>query len=359
MKPQRTLHDVAAIAEAGLLEPARAAALAAVAARYAVAITPAMAELIDPSDPDDPIARQFVPDARELVEHEDESADPIGDDAHSPVAGIVHRYPDRVLLKLVHVCAVYCRFCFRREMVGPGKRTALDPEQLDAALDYIRARPDIWEVILTGGDPLVLSPRRLAGVTRRLGGIDHVRVLRTHTRVPVVDPSRVTAEMVRALRAGGKAAYVVLHANHPREMTDAARAACARIVDAGIPMLSQSVLLRGVNDDAETLGALMRIFVECRIKPYYLHHGDLAPGTAHLRSSVSEGQALMRTLHGRLSGLCQPTYVLDIPGGFGKSPIGPSYLQCDGFDAEGEDYAVTDFRGARHRYRSVGKLRTK
>ena len=356
MKPQRTLHDIAALAEAGLVAPARVAALAAVAARYAVAITPAVADLIDPSDPGDPIARQFVPDARELDEREDESADPIGDDAHSPVAGIVHRYPDRVLLKLVHVCAVYCRFCFRREMVGPGKRTALDPAQLDAALDYIRARPDVWEVILTGGDPLVLSPRRLAAAMRRLGGIDHVKILRTHTRVPVVDPARITAEMVRALKSGGKAAYVVLHANHPGEMTDAARAACARIVDAGIPMLSQSVLLRGVNDDAETLGALMRIFVECRIKPYYLHHGDLAPGTAHLRTTVSEGQALMRALQGHLSGLCQPTYMLDIPGGFGKSPIGPNYMRCDGVDDDAAHYEVTDFCGGTHRYSSDGNL---
>ena len=260
----------------------------------------------------------------------EESVDPIGDDAHSPVEGIVHRYPDRVLLKLVHVCPVYCRFCFRREMVGPGRRKSLSRAALDAALGYIRAHPEIWEVILTGGDPLILSPRRLRDTMRALAAIDHVKIVRVHTRVPAVAPDLVTPALVRALKASGKAAYVVLHANHPRELTARARAACARIVDAGIPMLSQSVLLRGVNDDAATLGALMRTLVECRIKPYYLHHGDLAPGTAHLRTTIAEGQALMRALHGRLSGLCQPAYVLDIPGGHGKAPVGPCYLVGDG-----------------------------
>ena len=214
----------------------------------------------------------------------------------------MHRYPDRVLLKLVHVCPVYCRFCFRREMVGPGRRQALSRAAIDAALAYIAAHPEIWEVILTGGDPLILSPRRLRDVLRALGAIDHVKIIRVHTRVPVVAPDRVRRSSFARSRCRGKATYVVLHANHPRELTDAARAACARLVDAGIPMLSQSVLLRGVNDDADTLGALMRAFVENRIKPYYLHHCDLAPGTAHLRTSVEEGQALMRALHGRLPG---------------------------------------------------------
>jgi lysine 2,3-aminomutase len=171
-----------------------------------------------------------------------------------------------------------------------------------------------------------------------------------HTRVPVVEPSRITAEMVRALKAPGKATYVVLHANHARELTAKARAACARFIDAGIPMLSQSVLLRGVNDDPVVLGELMRALVECRIKPYYLHHGDLAPGTAHWRTSIEEGQALMRALHGRLSGLCQPTYVLDIPGGRGKSPIGPRYVARIGGENGTARYVVEDFRGCRHLY---------
>ena len=324
----------------------RLSALQQVAARYAAAITPAMAELIDPDDIADPIARQFTPDPAELERQPGESADPIGDEAHSPVAGIVHRHPDRVLLKITHVCAVYCRFCFRREMVGPGKAPALSPQALDAALAYIAGRPDIWEVILTGGDPLVLSPRRLGAVMRRLAAIDHVKVIRLHTRIPVVDPEAVTDELIQALKAPGKAVYVALHANHPRELTPAARAACARLVDAGLPMLGQSVLLKGVNDDPEVLGALMRAMVETRIKPYYLHHGDLAPGTSHFRTDIAEGQALMRALRGRYSGLCQPSYVLDIPGGHGKVPIGPGYLDLD----ERGEMLVEDPAGVRHAY---------
>jgi lysine 2,3-aminomutase len=314
------LRRPADLARANLVQPAVAERLEAVAARYAVAITPAMAALIDPTDPHDPIARQFVPDPAELDVRPDESADPIGDDAHSPVEGLVHRYPDRVLLKLVHVCAVYCRFCFRREMIGPGKPNVLSAEALSAALGYIEAHPDIWEVILSGGDPLVLSPRRLTAVMKRLGAIAHVKIVRVHTRVPAVDPARVTPALVRALKASGKTTYVVLHANHARELTAAARAACDRLIDAGMPMLAQSVLLKGVNDDAETLGALMRALVECRIKPYYLHHLDHAPGTAHFRTAVAHGQDLMRALRTRFSGLCQPSYVIDTPGK-GKMPV--------------------------------------
>jgi lysine 2,3-aminomutase len=236
-------------------------------------------------------------------------------------------------------------------MVGPGKRAALSPPALDAALDYIRARPEVWEVILTGGDPLVLSPRRLEAIGRMLAGIDHVKIVRVHTRLPVADPDRITPALVRALRAAGKATYVVLHANHPRELTAAAREACARVVDAGVPMLSQSVLLRGVNDDAETLEALMRAFVENRIKPYYLHHGDLAPGTAHLRTSIAEGQDLIRALQGRVSGLCQPAYVLDIPGGCGKTPIGPCNWKGGKDSAAGRsNYRIRDYSGAWHDY---------
>jgi lysine 2,3-aminomutase len=343
---ERTLRSAAQLATSGLIPADQVAELEKVAARYAVALTPAVAGLIDPGDTNDPIARQFLPDVAELVTRREERADPIGDDTHSPVEGIVHRYPDRVLLKLVHVCAVYCRFCFRRETVGPGQKHALTPDALEQALAYIRQHREIWEVILTGGDPLVLSPRRLAAVVKQLKAIDHVKVLRLHTRVPVVDPRRMTPALVRAITAFGKAAYVVLHVNHPRELTREARAACARLADAGIPLLSQSVLLKGINDDAQTLGDLMRSLVECRIKPYYLHHGDLAPGTAHLRTSIEHGQDLMRALRGDFSGLCQPTYVLDIPGGQGKSPVGPNYLRAVGEAS----YVVEDYRGGRHGY---------
>jgi lysine 2,3-aminomutase len=341
-KALRTVDELCAQA---LVPRERLDALADVAARYAVAITPAVADLIDRNDPRDPIARQFVPDARELEEQAQERVDPIADNPFSPVEGLVHRYPDRALLKIVNACAVYCRFCFRREMVGPG-RGGLSPAALASAVDYIAGHPQVWEVILSGGDPLILSARRIADVVKRLAAIAHVKVIRVHTRMPVVAPERINAAMIRALRTD-KATFVVLHANHPRELTEQARAACGRLIDAGIPMLSQSVLLRGVNDDVETLGALMRALVECRIKPYYLHHADLAPGTAHLRTTIAEGQHLMRGIRGRLSGLCQPTYVLDIPDGHGKSPIGPNYVSTDGAD---ETAMIEDFNGRRHAY---------
>jgi lysine 2,3-aminomutase len=349
MRPARkALRRPDELVAAGLIPPERRGEIEAVAARYALALTADVAELIDPADPRDPIARQFVPAAAELERKLEEMPDPIGDEAHSPVEGIVHRYPDRVLLKPVHVCAAYCRFCFRREVVGRAR--AMSRAELDAAVAYIRAHYEIWEVILTGGDPLVLSPRRLGQIVDRLAAIKHVKVIRVHSRVPVVEPSRVTAALVRALKAPDKATYVVLHANHARELTPKARAACARLIDAGIPMLSQTVLLRGINDEAAVLGELMRALVECRIKPYYLHHGDLAPGTAQWRTSIEEGQALMRALHGRLSGLCQPAYVLDIPGGHGKSPIGPSYLARAGGKNGTARYEVEDFNGRRHVY---------
>jgi lysine 2,3-aminomutase len=344
-----TLRTAAQICDHGLAPPERRAALEAVAARYAVALPPALASLIDSDDRCDPIARQFVPDAAELEHRPEELSDPIGDDAHSPIEGIVHRYPDRVLLKLTPICAVYCRFCFRREMVGPEKGKALSAAALERALRYIRSRPEIWEVILTGGDPLVLSARRLREVMKRLAGIEHVKVLRIHTRVPVAEPARVTAELVRAMKVKGKPTYVALHINQARELTQAARSGLARMADAGLVLLAQSVLLAGVNDTPEVLGALMRALVECRIKPYYLHHGDLAPGTGHLRTDIATGQALMRSLRGRLSGLCQPAYVLDIPGGHGKSPIGPNYLERMAGNG-GEHVVVEDFNGQWHPY---------
>jgi lysine 2,3-aminomutase len=355
-KPITTLREPTELAEHGLVPVAELPDLEEVAARYAVAVTPEVAALIDPDDPNDPIARQYIPSAAELVVQPNETADPIGDDVHSPVSGIVHRYPDRALFKVIHVCAVYCRFCFRREMVGPGKSTALSEGAYQNALAYIRAHTEIWEVILTGGDPLMLSPRRLAEIMADVAAIEHVKIIRIHTRVPVAEPSRISAEMVAALKAKGATTWVALHANHVRELTRNARAACAAIIDAGIPMVSQSVLLRGVNDDPATLEALMRGFVECRIKPYYLHHGDLAPGTLHLRTTLERGQELMRALRGRVSGLCQPDYVVDIPGGHGKVPAGPTYLTpADSFSPEREQpsetrYRIVDYCGEVHLY---------
>ncbi|MDI1227876.1 MAG: lysine-2,3-aminomutase-like protein [bacterium] len=319
-------------------------ALAEVMERYAVAVTDEVMELIDANDAADPIAKQYLPTAEELKTTPDELEDPIGDDAHSPVKGIVHRYPDRVLLKAVHVCAVYCRFCFRREKVGPGSEM-LNREELQKALAYIRNTPAIWEVILTGGDPFVLSPRRLSEIMQALNEIPHVQVIRFHTRVPVADPTRVTDELVEALQSD-KAVYVVFHANHPRELTDKVKAVAQKFIKAGIPLLSQSTLLKGVNNDAKVLEQLFRAFTAMKIKPYYLHHPDLAPGTGHFRLTIKEGQELTAQLQGKMSGIAQPHYMLDIPGGFGKVPVGQKWI------SESEDgYDVTDFNGETHKYK--------
>jgi lysine 2,3-aminomutase len=330
---------------AALVPPERADGLRRVAEKFAVAVTDDMAALIDPADPADPIAAQFVPSAAELAAAPDDRADPIGDELWSPLRGIVHRYPDRVLLKPILVCPVYCRFCFRREQVGHDGGM-LAPAALERAFGYIEEHPEVWEVIVTGGDPFVLSPRRIAAIVRRLEAIPHVAVIRFHTRVPVAEPRRVGAALVKALEAD-KAVYVVVHANHPRELTPAMRDAVTRLVRAGIPVLSQSVLLRGVNDDATVLEKLFRGLVAMRVKPYYLHHPDLAPGTGHFRLAIDTGQRIVGALRGRVSGLCQPTYVLDIPGGYGKVPIAASAVR------PGERtgcWRIADASGREHAY---------
>lgn len=320
-----TLRTADDLVETGLLAPGQRAMAARIEKRYAVAITPAMAGLIDRADPADPIARQFVPDARELDTHPAELADPIGDHAKSPVKGIVHRYRDRVLLKIVGICPVYCRFCFRREMVGPDSAANLSREDIAAALDYISAHVEIREVILTGGDPFMLSPRRVRDINAAIGTIPHVTAVRWHTRVPVVAPERMTRDFVAALTATDRTVRVALHTNHPRELTDAARAAIASLSAAGADLLSQSVLLRGINDEADTLEALLRALIGLGVKPYYLHHGDLAPGTAHFRTTIAEGRALMAELRRRLPDHTLPAYVLDVPGAYGKVALeGPA-----------------------------------
>ena len=340
------LRNVGDLIAASLVPPDERVALERVASKYAIGLTPTVEALIDKSDPADPIALQYVPTAAEMMETPDERADPIGDHVHSPVEGIVHRYPDRVLLKVVHVCPVYCRFCFRREMVGPQGDGNLPPVQLEAALGYIRSHSEIWEVILTGGDPLILSPRRLREIMTALAAIPHVKIVRIHSRVPAVDPGRISGELIDALKASGKTIYVALHANHPREMSESVRDACARLVDAGIAMVSQSVLLKGINDDPDVLAELIRAFVEARVKPYYLHHPDMAPGTGHFRLSIAEGQAIMQALRSKVSGLCIPTYILDLPGGHGKVSIGDAMLR----EIEPGRYAVTDRNGDLHAY---------
>jgi lysine 2,3-aminomutase len=316
-----------------------AAALEPVIDQFRLRITAEMAQTTEG------VARQFVPTLNELLIRAEELGDPIGDRVHEPTEGLTHRYPDRVILHATQTCEVYCRFCFRRETVGETGHLA--ETALQKAIDYIAATPAVWEVILTGGDPMTLSPRRLKSLIDRLAAIPHVEVIRFHTRVPVVAPDRITDALIETLKTR-PAVYVVVHSNHPAELTESACAALARLANAGIPLLSQSVLLKGVNDDAAVLEELFRTLIRNRVKPYYLHHADLAKGTSHFRTTIAEGQTLMATLRGRLSGICLPTYVMDIPGGYGKVPIGPNYLT-----PQSTAYLVEDPNGNRHTYNDL------
>ncbi|GBR19388.1 lysine-2,3-aminomutase-like protein [Gluconobacter japonicus] len=319
---RRVLRTPSDLIQAGLAPEAARNTLDAVASQFATAIPPAFQALIEA--PDDPIGRQVIPDARELSTQPYETLDPIGDDALSPIKGIVHRYKDRALLKPLLICPLYCRFCFRREHVGPDGGLLNDTE-LEQALDWVRTHPAIREIILTGGDPLMLAPRRLNHIVQSLSAIPHIETIRIHSRVPVADPARITPELLDAMETD-RAMWVVAHINHAREMTAEARTAIRSILERAIPVLSQSVLLRGVNDTEESLEALLRALVTARVKPYYLHHLDAAPGTSHFHVPVEEGRALLARLRGRVTGLAWPTYVLDIPGGKGKVPLGPDYL---------------------------------
>lgn len=296
--------------------------------------------------PAEALARQYIPDAREMEEHPAEHNDPIGDEAHSPVPGIVHRYENRVLLKPLELCAVYCRFCFRRASVGQPGHGVLSPEKLEVALNYIRHTEKVREVILTGGDPLVLSPRRLGDIMGAVDSVPHVKTIRIHTRLPVADPGRVTQELLDILSAPARPVYLILHVNHPDELQGEAVKALTRLRKSGCILRSQSVLLKDVNDSADTLAALFQGLVELGIAPYYLHHPDLAPGTAHFRVRPEDGQALIEAVRPRVSGLAMPLYVLDIPGGYGKVPIQNGHL--DRNDEGG--YHVRDGRGRLHAY---------
>ena len=336
---QKTIHTSAELVAANLIPAQALSEIQAVADKYAISISPQLQDLMQHEG----VRKQFVPSSAELINTPNELADPIGDLAYAPLKGIVHRYPDRCLLQPVNVCPVYCRFCFRRETIGPGN-AALTPAELDACYAYIQNHPEMWEVILTGGDPLILKPKQLSKIIHSLDQIKHVEIIRIHTRIPIVDSSRVNAEMIEVLTQR-KPVYVVLHINHPQEFTPQSIAAIEQLVDNGIVLLGQTVLLKDVNDNIETLGQLMRNMVRHRIKPYYLHHADLAAGTSHFRTTIADGQDLVAALRGYYSGLCQPQYILDIPGGQGKSPIGPNYvLNKDGA------YQITDYQGQQHLY---------
>jgi lysine 2,3-aminomutase len=313
----RTLRRPAELIEAGLLTSEDRAGAESVAARYAIAVPPALAALIEHKN--DPIGLQFLPHPAELITAPHESADPIADEALSPIPGIVHRYPDRVLLKPLLACPVYCRFCFRREQVGPDGGL-LSEAELEAAYAYIAARPEIREVILTGGDPLILSARRLGGILRRLETIPHIEHLRIHTRAPIADPAVINEALLAALDIE-KPLYIALHANHARELTPAVADAMRKLTRLGIPLLGQTVLLAGVNDSETALGDLFRAMLRARIKPYYLHQLDPAPGTARFHVPPEKGREILSKLRGHISGTALPIYILDRPGGLGKIPL--------------------------------------
>lgn len=338
----RALTSLNALEARGLVAPE--AGLQDVAETFRIRLSPAMLAALEA--PDDPVGRQFLPTAEERVIGEADLHDPIGDRVHLVAPGLTHRYPDRAILAVTQACEVYCRFCFRRETVGAAGPLADD--ELAQAYDYLARTPAIREVILTGGDPFSLSPRRIGQIMAALAAIGHIEVIRIHSRVPVVAPERITPALLAALNVR-PAVFVVVHTNHVQELTPTALGALSRLNRAGIPLLSQSVLLRGVNDSADALEALFRALMRARVKPYYLHHCDLARGAGHFRTSIAQGQAIMAALRQRLSGAAMPTYVLDIPGGFGKVPVGPAYLTPD----EG-GWTVTDPQGRRHRYSDPG-----
>jgi len=345
----RTLRKIEDLERHNLVDVSERADIATVLDKFSLAVTPHVLNVMHHSDPSGGVAAQYVPSVSELSEHPDESADPIGDARHSPLPGIIHRYADRVLLNTIQTCAVYCRFCFRRENVGPGNG-GLSPEQLDAAIEYIESDEQIWEVILSGGDPLTLAPRRLAAIIERLSNISHVGVVRLHTRVPSVAPEKISKDVVLALKKHS-AVYVIVHVNHADEITAEVSEKLAMLADAGIPLLSQSVLLKDINDNPEALASLFKKLLVNRVKPYYLHHGDLAKGTYHFRTSIKRGQEIVRQLRGPLSGLCQPQYVLDLPNGHGKIPIGHQYLE----QLSSDTYKVDDVFGGKQTYVDTGR----
>lgn len=333
---------------ASLIDPHRLAArfaldprpLAQVAERYPLRITPYYLELLE--EPGDPLWRQCVPDLAEL-EADGLFTDPLNEADLSPVPGLVHRYPDRALLMTTTSCALYCRFCTRKRTVGNSCTASTD---FTAALAYIAKTPALQEVILSGGDPLLLDDDRLDDLLGRLRAIPHIETIRVHSRMPVVLPERITARLCRILQAYHPL-YLNTHFNHPRELTPFSAEACRRLADAGIPLGNQSVLLRGVNDEADTLRHLFRGLLKMRVRPYYLHHGDLVAGTAHLRTTIETGLNLVAALRNTLPGLAIPQYVIDLPGGRGKVALLPDAIEALGATAiiraaNGERVAITN-----------------
>ena len=299
--------------------------------------------IMDRNDPNDPIVKQFIADEIEENVAEYEITDPIGDDVYLKTKGLIHRYPDRALLMPRQDCLVTCRFCFRKWKLADEK-SELSREEIDSAIEYIKNHAELWEIILTGGEPLVTSKEKLKYLLSQLNDITHLKILRIHTRLPIVAPELIDKDLLDAIKTK-KTEYIVIHCNHAKELTEDVCAGLSMFADAGIPLLCQTALLKGVNDSPETLEALLRKLVENRVKPYYLHHCDLVEGAQHFRTTFEEGREILKKLRGNISGICWPTYVLDIPGGFGKVPLGSDYVEY----RDGETY-VTDYRGNQHLY---------
>lgn len=321
----------------------------AAAARYGMRATPCYLDLAERADPADPIWALAVPDPAELDQRPEELEDPIGDEAHRPLPGLVRRYEDRVLLSPTPVCSVHCRHCFRKRLVGRAEH-ALDEAALDRAVAWIAERPTLREVILTGGDPLTLSDGRLLTLLGRLDRLEHLRSLRLHSRMPVVNPYRITTELAAGLGRLGTPVMVVTHFNHPRELAAPARQALERLRAAGVERLNQAVLLAGINDTVAVQRALIEALLDARVRPYALHHADRVPGTAHRRTTLARGRALMATLRGTVPGHALPRYLLDLPGGHGKVPVEPDWLT----ELSPGRYEVRAPDGSRQRYDDPG-----
>ncbi|HEY4188201.1 MAG TPA: KamA family radical SAM protein [Polyangia bacterium] len=324
------LSTKAELAELLSLTADEDAAMDAAPGLFRVGITPYYFSLVDRGHPDCPVRMQVVPRSRELVVEEGDLVDPLGEDAHSPATGIFHRYPDRCLLLAVDRCAIYCRHCNRRRLVGQ-EESPISRRDLDEAIGYIRRTPAIRDVLISGGDPLTLSTDRLEDIVARVRAIPHVEIIRIGTRVPVVLPMRIDDDLCAMLRKYHPL-YINTHFNHPKELTPLARAACERLADAGIPLGNQTVLLRGVNSSTRVIRKLFTELLKVRVRPYYLFQGDVAAGTSHLRTSVETGIEIMQNLRGWISGLAIPHLVIDTPGGMGKVNIGPDYVVARGAD---------------------------
>ncbi|MBS3950283.1 MAG: lysine 2,3-aminomutase, partial [Peptococcaceae bacterium] len=289
-----------------------------------MAITPYYASLIDPDHTICPIRKQAVPTHRELIRSPEDMADPLHEDSNSPVPGLTHRYPDRVLLLITDQCSMYCRHCTRRRFAGQHDQPATK-EQIDKSIEYIAKTPIIRDVLLSGGDPFVQSDERLEYIIRKLRDISHVEIIRIGTRTPVVMPMRITQDLCNMLKKYHPV-WVNVHFNHPQEVTPAAQEACARLADAGIPLGNQSVLLKGINDCPHVMKKLVHDLVRMRVRPYYIYQCDLSQGISHMRTSVARGIEIIESLRGHTSGFAVPTFVVDAPGGGGKIPVMPQYL---------------------------------